>query len=113
MSGDIAEQPAATGEGLVDAAELVAVVRRALDMEVAELLTWEHRVLYGGVGMLDGKNSVHRFGGSARVGDRTLPWSAVLKVVGAPSGSAGSATGVGDPTHADYWRRELLAFGSG
>ena len=110
MSGDIAEQPAAAVGGLVDAAELVPVVRRALSTEMAELVTWEHRVLYGGAGMLAGKNSVHRFGGSARVGDRTLPWSAVLKLVGAPSGST---TGVGDPTHADYWRRELLAFESG
>src|SRR6266516_1102001 len=94
------ERAGATGEGLVDAAELAAVVRRALGTEAAELVTWEHRVLYGGLGMLDGKNGVHRFGGSARVGNRTLPWSAVLKLVGAPAGGAGSATGVGDPTHA-------------
>jgi len=38
MSGDIAEQPAATVGGLVDAAELVPVVRRALSTETAELV---------------------------------------------------------------------------
>ena len=98
---------------VADVAELSAVVRRVLGTTEAQVVTWEHQVLYGGGGALSGRSGVHRFAGSARAGDRTLPWSAVLKVIGAPSGDAGATTGVGDPRHADYWKREAEAFGSG
>jgi hypothetical protein len=98
---------------VADVAELSAVVRRVLGTPEAQVVTWEHQVLYGGGGALSGLSGVHRFAGSARAGDRTLPWSAVLKVIGAPSGDADAATGVGDPRHADYWQREARAFEAG
>ena len=95
---------------VADVAELSAVVHRVLGTTEAQVVTWEHQVLYGGGGALSGRSGVHRFAGSARAGDRTLPWSAVLKVIGAPSGNAVATTGVGDPRHADYWKREARAF---
>ena len=98
---------------IADAAELTDVVRQMLGTQEAQLVNWEHQVLYGGEGALSGRNGVYRFAGSVRVGDRTLPWSVVLKLVRTPSGEAGTTTGVGDPRHADYWKREALVFETG
>jgi hypothetical protein len=93
----------------VDMSELQAVVRRALNSDTAEITDCAHSLLYGGLGMIEGRNSVHRLAGSARVRGRTLSWSVVLKKVRAPAPASPAA----DSSHPDYWKREALTFASG
>jgi Phosphotransferase enzyme family len=87
----------------VDRAILTPLVRRVLEEESAEVMSWRYRQVEGGFGHAYG---LHRFQGEARVGDETLDWSLILK-------STGPATGSQEPTAWDYWKREVLVYQSG
>ena len=67
---------------------------------------WEAVPLRAPFGALDVARSVFRIRGMARIGVAERPWSLVLKVLG-------PAAGPDDPTHIDYWKRELLLYSSG
>ena len=90
----------------VGQANLQVVVRQILKSDSAEITDCAHNLLYGGLGTAEGRNSVHRLTGLARVEDDVVPWSVVLKRVGAPSSGAPAA----DLGHPDYWKREALTF---
>jgi hypothetical protein len=101
--------PPATLPPSVDWTQLQTVVRQILRSDSAEITDCTHTLLYGGMGAVDGRNSIHRVAGSARVHDRVLPWSVVVKKVAAPT----HGTPAADPGHPDYWKREALTFASG
>jgi hypothetical protein len=88
----------------IDEAVLTPLVRRSLHREKAKILHWQVQPLTGGVEI---ESSLHRFTGEAKSGDKTLPWSLVLKIIQSPAGSAG------DPLAFRYWKREALAYQSG
>ena len=93
----------------VDQANLLVVVRQILKNDSAEITECAHNLLYGGLGTAEGRNSIHRIAGLARVESDVVPWSVVLKRVAAPSSGAPAA----DLGHPDYWKREALTFASG
>lgn len=84
----------------VDREVLTPVVRQALRSSAAEVLAWQARP--GGLVFTPQTGGVHRFDGTARLGDQTVPWSVVLKVA--------MPFGLDDPTSSHYWKRELLAY---
>jgi len=92
----------------IDPARLDVVVRRILNSDSAAIIDCTHTLLYGGLGAMEGRNSIHRLTGSARVGDEVRRWSVVAKKIVAPK--FGSPTA--DPAHPDYWQREPLTFAS-
>lgn len=85
----------------LDQAALTPFVRQALDSDSVALVDWHVAAHGGGAGQC-----VYRFAGSAKDQGRTVPWSLIVKVVGAPEGEA-------DPSAARYWKREMLAYQSG
>ena len=90
----------------MDRTVLTPIVRRALDVDTAEILEWRHTPIdYPVVSPLSG--GLHRFAGTAVAGDRHMQWSIVLKVVRFPGGEAR------DPGALSYWRREPLVYRSG
>ena len=92
----------------LDHSTLVPLIRRALDRDAAELVSWEHRQIYGGLGAAVALSTVHRLTGAARVGGETLPWPLILKVLARPAGSADAAGRA-----VAGWNREVLTFRSG
>ena len=90
----------------VDSATLTPLVRQALLSGDSEVIAWQVAPMHGGFGGGSGVSNLHRFTGSARDGDRIVPWSLVLKILRWTNGRAGS-TGWQD------WRREAEAYQSG
>ena len=84
---------------------LQELVPKVLGEPRAVLGEWE-AVPLKAFGALDVARSVFNIRGMARVGVAERPWSLVLKVLG-------PAAGPDDPTHIDYWKRELLLYSSG
>ena len=68
----------------VDAVTVAAVARQALGRPAAQVGRWEHRVAYGGLGVVRGTNSLLRVSGEATDGGRPAPWSAYLKLTRVP-----------------------------
>ena len=96
-------------EGLVlDRAALTGPVRCVLGSDSAEIETWRHDLLYGGLGVAIGMSAVYRVTGTARDGGTTKPWSLVLKVLRDPTHGSGPAE-----AQADGWDREVQVYGSG
>jgi hypothetical protein len=93
----------------IDPARLLEVVRGILNSHSAEIMDTAHMLLYGGLGAIEGRNSIHRLSGLARSEGQVRAWSVVVKKIAAPK--SGSPTA--DPAHPDYWQREALTFGSG
>jgi hypothetical protein len=92
----------------IDRAALTWPVRSVLGSDTAEIETWDHDLLYGGLGVAKGISAVYRVAGAARDDGVTKPWSLVLKVLRDPThGSASS----GAP--ADGWDREVQVYRSG
>ena len=90
----------------VDSATLTPLVRQALLSGDSEVIAWQVAPMHGGFGGGSGVSNLHRFTGSARDGDRIVPWSLVLKILRWTNGRAGS-------TGWQYWRREAEAYQSG
>jgi hypothetical protein len=93
----------------VDAATVAAVARQALGRPAVQVVRWEHRVAYGGLGVVRGTNSLLRVSGEATDGGRPAPWSAYLKLTRVPPADASQAHAA---THNDYWRREIATYES-
>jgi hypothetical protein len=105
-----AQADSQTDPGLpIQAADLTAPVRLALDSPHATVLDSSVEVLHGGYGAATG--GVFRIAGHAAIPDGagSRPWSIVLKVLrAAATGRANE-----DPTAMGYWRREPLVYRSG
>src|SRR5215212_4113879 len=82
----------------IDRVALTGPVRSVLGSETAEIETWDHDLLYGGLGVALGVSAVYRVTGAACDGGTTKPWSLVLKVLRDPTHGAASS---GAP--ADGW----------
>lgn len=89
-------------------AALVAVARAATGERRANLLSWSVEELAPGVGNPT-SGGVFRVGGTARLSDRDVPWTAVLKVLRSPDGPEAHDS----PADPIYWRRELEVARSG
>ena len=88
----------------IDRETLGDPVRGALGRSTATLIDWQSSPLAGGG---DPKTAgVLRVAGWAEDHGETLSWSADPQ--GAPSHRRGS-----DPTHPNFWKREVLAYQSG
>src|ERR671913_1339213 len=92
----------------IDRAALTRPVRGLLGSDTAEIETWDHDLLYGGLGVAKGISAVYRVAGTACDGGATKPWSLVLKVLRDPTHGAASS---GVP--AAGWDREVHAYRSG
>ncbi len=90
----------------IDREILTPVVRRVLKSDTVDLL--DYQVRPAGPVFSPQTGGVYRFDGTARLGDRVLPWSVVLKVSRRVTRVEADA-----PTSTHYWKRELLAYQSG
>ncbi len=86
----------------IDLLHLQEIVARLLGSENVRLKNWEIQPIRGG---LEQHSAVIRCMGQADQGDKTLPWSVVLKIV--------SRDKHNDPNGWRFWKREVLAYQSG
>ena len=84
---------------ILDSSVRRELVRAALEDDRAELASWAWRELYG---MGEGAR-VYRIGGTASIGSRTLPWSAVTKLFKLDGTLHGASA---DSRNWNYWKRE-------
>jgi hypothetical protein len=94
----------------IDRETVSTVARRVLGRPNANVVHWHARAAYGGFGVVAGTNCVLRVAGEAADEDRTLPWSAYVKIVRVPPPEAAH---VHDPADNAYWRREIDTYESG
>lgn len=92
---------------------LTEIVRRALGRPAAEVVDWQARPVYGGVGSVDGTRWLARITGVACDGTEAVPWSVIVKTVRGPDAGATDASTLGNLTHSGYWKREALTYQSG
>jgi hypothetical protein len=92
----------------IDRAVLTGPVQGLLDSDTAEIETWDHALLYGGLGVAKGISAVYRVTGTACDRGATKPWSLVLKILRGPT--HGSGPGEDPPTG---WDREVRVYRSG
>jgi hypothetical protein len=88
----------------VNLAVLTPLVRRALRTDEVEVLDRSCQPVGGGFGESFG---IYRFEGQARIPDGLVPWSLMLKALGAASTTSRA------PASLDYWKREALVYQSG
>jgi hypothetical protein len=93
---------ARNGLPAVDAATLAPLVRALLGGDATLDGPWSGLPLQGGYG----GQGLYRFDGDARVGNKTEPWSVVLKIAPPPQPHA-------NPLEWDAPQREALAYNSG
>ena len=97
----------------IDLPTLTVAVHAALDSPHAVVGDWEvvpvgHRLINRVSG------GIYHVAGSARDGTRDKHFSLILKVIHLPAADARSLfNGSDDPTHWNYWKREVLAYQSG
>ena len=106
--GELFPMDLETQVSAIDRAALTGPVRRLLGSDTAEIETWDHDLLYGGLGVAIGISAVYRVAGAARDGGVTRPWSLVLKILRDPT--HGSVPGEDLPTG---WDREVRVYRSG
>lgn len=88
-------------------------VRRMLQSDTLEVLGWQVRPLGGGFG---NPVSLGLYGitGSGQDRGEVVTWSVVLKVAQSPANVGEVNMGEGDdPTHWNYWKREMRVYQSG
>lgn len=91
----------------IDPAELANAVRQAYGDAAIVLDSWQIAPLaYENIS--PESRGLYRVSGLAHSHDRSLDWSVVLKVFGAPQDAV-----LDDPAQPFYWRRESLAYQSG
>jgi hypothetical protein len=93
----------------VDPDTITSVARQVLGNPAAEVNGWEHRAFGGGVGQVWGTSCTLRVTGTAVDRGSEQTWSAVLKLWRVPATGDGPAN---DPTHNQYWRREIATYES-
>jgi hypothetical protein len=87
----------------IDAGELTAAVRMALDDPTAEVVTRADRVVGQGIGHATA--GLYHLGGTARAHSGERSWSLFAKAL--------RSDGADAPHDPNYWRREALVYGSG
>jgi hypothetical protein len=85
-----------------------AVLRRALDKDTIELLSWSAEPLGGAANDVTG--GLFLVTGTAHDRGEVAPWSLVVKVARNPSDALMPTE---DRSHVNYWRREPLLYQSG
>lgn len=96
----------------IDETELTLIMRQALRSDNAQLVDWRVTQLGGGAGN-PVSAGLYRVAGSATDQNQRLDWSVVLKTIQSPANVGWENMGEGDdPTHWNYWRRELLVYRS-
>jgi hypothetical protein len=91
----------------IDATTLTAPVRSALGSSTVEILDWRSSPLRAGVGN-PVSLGLHRFSGSGQDRGAAVTWSLVLKMAQSPANVGAVDMGEGeDPTHWNYWKREM------
>jgi hypothetical protein len=93
-------------------AALRSIVRQASGRAQLELQEWSVRQLEGGAGN-PVSAGLFRFQGDGLDQDGEAAWSVILKVIQSPANLGQQNMGEGDdPTHWNYWKRELLLYQS-
>lgn len=94
----------------VDASLLTPLVQQVLDDPLAEVMDWQQRPLLGGRETEEsGVLGCIRFSGHARLLDKVVPWTLVLKAFSPPPRDANNQ----QTASAFYWKREALVYQSG
>ena len=97
----------------IDAAVLAPVVRQSLGRPSVEIDDWRVSQLGGGAGN-PVSVGLYRFEGIGQDREKRLPWSVILKVIQSPANLGWQNMGEGnDPTHWNYWKREVRLYPSG
>jgi hypothetical protein len=92
----------------LDRETLSAPVAKAVGSETVDVTDWRAEPIHKAFNQTT--KGLYRIYGNGRDRGRTVPWSVVLKVIRASGGPFG---GSADPAGANYWKRELLIYGSG
>lgn len=91
---------------------LADVARQAAAADHLELEEWHVEQIGGGLGN-PVSVGLFRIAGHGRADGERIPWSAILKVIQSPANVGQTNMGEGDdPTHWNYWRRELYIYRS-
>jgi hypothetical protein len=97
----------------IDRKTLTPPVRRMLSSDTVDVLDWQVRPLRSGSGN-PVSAGLYRFAGSAQDHRKVVPWSLVLKIAQSPANVGATDAGEGqDPTHWNYWKREMHVYQSG
>src|SRR4030065_518710 len=108
MESDI---PAASRS--INESKMSAIARQALNREKFRIQAWRARKLGGGVGN-PVSLGLYRFDGTGVDRTEWLDWSIILKIIQSPANLGLENFGEGeDPSHWNYWKRELLLYQSG
>ncbi len=92
---------------------LIEIARQAAGVNVLELDQWRIEQIGGGLGN-PVSVGLYRVAGEGRTGGEAEPWSAILKVIQSPANVGQTNMGEkDDPTHWNYWKRELHVYRSG
>ena len=89
--------------------DLIQPVRKLLNSETANILTWEVKSLGGS--FIDSGN-IFKVSGQAIDNDNPVEWVMVLKIIQSPVNRGVPLWMGGDFDHALYWRREANLFES-
>lgn len=96
----------------IDESTLTPIVRQVLRRDGVHLLDWQVSQLGGGAGN-PVSMGLYRFAGSGLDRDERVLWSVILKIIQSPANVGWKNMGEGDdPTHWNYWKRELLVYSS-
>jgi len=97
----------------IDAPMLTAIVCQSLRRDNLQIIDWHLSQIGGGVGN-PVSVGLYRIEGTAQDRDERVAWSVILKIIQSPANVGWVNMGEGDdPTHWNYWKRELLAYQSG
>lgn len=95
----------------VDASTLTPIIRRMAQRDDLEVDEWQVREVGGGIGN-PVSLGVYRVEGAATGRDR-VAWSVILKLLQSPANAGWTDMGEDDdPTHWNYWKREILVYRS-
>ena len=92
---------------------LSEIARQSAGAAEFELHDWRINQIGGGLGN-PVSVGLYRVEGEGQDGDRRVAWSSILKVIQSPANVGQSNMGEAeDPTHWNYWKRELFIYRSG
>lgn len=89
-------------------ADLAPIVARALGKASVEIVEWKSQPLSAGGSRVAGGLGIQRVTGVAHHDGGLLPWSVIVKAL-----KGGSEMASEDPAAWNYWKREVLVYGSG
>ena len=83
----------------IDQKTLTALIQSELGSDSAQVVSWEHEQLHGGIGL---GTAIYRFSGEAQDYRENVPWSLILKTIRPEGGNT-------DPSDWNYYKREVDA----